>query len=781
MDSATVTSLTAAASATTVNTTATATVTQAFTTDLDKAASGSFSDNDVEFGAFRVDVCGHQYSIPNDQQDAGQLDAWLRELTQAFEHDAQQASAAVAAHIAQTIEGLLAEQQRQPRRRRQSTRRRRSMASGDARRQAAIALARMGDGGAADECIDDLDAALTLVTHAVRTAAPQGRAREFRVARREDLGDGIVEFAVAEPSGEPAATLLGVAAPQSDFARPFSSGLAEFLVAAMNRHARRALSVRHAWALLLAPGRARLCLVESDAIHFTRALVLDAADARAHFGAMVGGLARSDAWRLGGDPSMRWRGDVDRWEIECPDDESDGDDDGAGVRPPRVVFAQREPLFTADAFFGRFTRCFAVAATPAGACDAVLKDSWQLAPGDGSASDEIAVLRRMRRRLDAARSACLYPRIVCGGTVRVAAAGGRQDASDLVLGAAAAYARWTVPHGGGDGTGLRRVHRRMVSGPVGVPLQTLASEHEVVAVLADAMRAHAETLRVAGVLHRDVSLNNVMAVRLASGELRGMLIDYDHAVDPAGARNTLRPGNVGTGPFMSIANLEGLDVARTAVDDWEALVSLLFCLAARSHTALDRMGALFAHVTAAGAAKRELFASRRALDAAIAEHLDAAACPAIVRLIRALYAAIFEHPKCQGTARMKLRSGRMVDPVLRRTQYAADIQARCLAAIEAAAADPSTATTLSDPPSLYAVYNVPVAARKRKANEETPQDSPSTKRRKMIHQHAHLATPATPATPVSDAEAFAEPLFATPRDPPLQAAHVSSKLKRKLF
>ncbi|KAJ1721584.1 hypothetical protein LPJ53_003895, partial [Coemansia erecta] len=367
MESATVTSLAAAASATTVNTTATATVTAAaFTTDLDKAASSSFADNEVEYGAFRVDVCGHQYSIPSDQQDAGQLDAWLLALTQAFEHDAQQASAAVAAHIAQTIEALLAEQQRQPRqRRRQSTRQRRlSMASGAARRQAAIALARMGDGGAADACIDDLDAALPLVTHAARTAAPHGPARAFRVARREDLGDGISEFAVAEPSGEPggepggeplaAAVLLGIAAPQSDFARPFSSGLAEFLVAAMNRHARRVLSVRHAWALLLAPGHARLCLVESDAIHFTRALALDAPDARAHFGAMLGGLARSDAWRLGGDPSMRWRGDIGRWEIECPDDgDSDAGGSGGDARPPRVVFAQREPLFTADSFFGR--------------------------------------------------------------------------------------------------------------------------------------------------------------------------------------------------------------------------------------------------------------------------------------------------------------------------------------------------------------------------------------------------------------------------------------------
>ncbi|KAJ1836806.1 hypothetical protein LPJ73_007601, partial [Coemansia sp. RSA 2703] len=168
--SATVTSLTAATSATTVNTTATATVTAAFTTDADKAASSSFDDNEVEYGAFRVDVCGHQYSIPSDQQDAAQLDAWLLALTQAFEEDAQHTSAAVAAHIAQTIEALLTQQQQQPRaeqqrRRRQSMRRRRSTAaSGDTQRlaAAAAALARMGDGGAADDCIDDLDAALAL-------------------------------------------------------------------------------------------------------------------------------------------------------------------------------------------------------------------------------------------------------------------------------------------------------------------------------------------------------------------------------------------------------------------------------------------------------------------------------------------------------------------------------------------------------------------------------------------------------------------------------------------
>ncbi|KAI9502041.1 hypothetical protein BX070DRAFT_193924, partial [Coemansia spiralis] len=73
---------------------------------------------------------------------------------------------------------------------------------------------------------------------------------------------------------------------------------------------------------------------------------------------------------------------------------------------------------------------------------------------------------------------------------------------------------------------LRRLHRRMVTGPIGIPIQTLGTEQEVVTVLADAMQSHADILKLANVLHRDISLNNIMAVRVGC-ELRGMLIDFD--------------------------------------------------------------------------------------------------------------------------------------------------------------------------------------------------------------------------------------------------------------
>ncbi|KAJ2551948.1 hypothetical protein EV175_003496 [Coemansia sp. RSA 1933] len=544
-----------------------------------------------------------------------------------------------------------------------------------------------------------------------RTDNPEPRT--FKVTGEESRkDDAVVEFVASSAEGSEA--VVGVYTTREDAERPFSTGLVEYLIAGMNRHARTQLSVRHAWALVLAPGAMRICLIESDAIHVSRAHNLDTPEGRYAMASFYTAMCLAEAWRLGADPTMVWRADIGRWEIECP---SGDDSAGAGRRHRRttrnslavqqaatVVYGARTPLFVADTFFGRFTRCFPVSMTPDGPLDQVLKDAWQLGPDsdeddDDAHVDEIGVLRHIRRSLDAARPAtgAVYPRITCGGTVRINT---ERDTSRLVLGELNAYGRWTKPHGvrrEAESGRMQRLHRRMVTGPIGIPIQTLGTEQEVITVLADAMQSHASILRHAGILHRDISLNNIMAARMPNGELRGMLIDFDHAVDALAERNRTTPGNVGTGPFMSISNLEGLDVARTAVDDWESLLCLLFCLAANGPAAMDELARLFGHVNAQGVAdmKRELFASPRALDYAIARYLNPA-YHTIIRTIRALYMAAFQHARCQGTQRIFLRGNRNVDPVLRRAQYADDIQARCLGALTAIAREIRSMSSLSD-------------------------------------------------------------------------------------
>ncbi|PIA12530.1 hypothetical protein COEREDRAFT_31547, partial [Coemansia reversa NRRL 1564] len=70
------------------------------------------------------------------------------------------------------------------------------------------------------------------------------------------------------------------------------------------------------------------------------------------------------------------------------------------------------------------------------------------------------------------------------------------------------------------------VHKRVALSPVGRPLNKLKSVYELVIVIADAMHCHMEIANKCGILHRDISWNNVL-FRRESGLVQGMLIDFD--------------------------------------------------------------------------------------------------------------------------------------------------------------------------------------------------------------------------------------------------------------
>ncbi|KAJ1735804.1 hypothetical protein LPJ61_000353 [Coemansia biformis] len=550
-----------------------------------EATAPASKEASVEQHAFRIDVCGQQYSLPSDQPNPAVLDSQLRQLmlpsSPALCGMAVDVGPLVADAVEAHVESVMASARRRSvAGRRRSMRKRASLMTTAAmaeRQRLAESLVELCDPAqTADSPLTTICDVFALLAaelrDALRDTAESSTAAVVRqigrvfgaaaaeTSKRRSSADAVVEF-VAVPqrldadsdsgADAPAApdahsdigaadALVGLYTTRADAAQPFSTGLAEYLIAGMNRHARDRPNVRHAWALVLTPGAARWCLMESDAIHVTAETNLNTRDGRRALVETFVSLALCESWRLGADPSMRWRPDIGRWAVECPTDACDPLADCTGrqhrrrsarLAPlPLTLYVQPTPLFVADSFFGRFTRCFVAARTPTGECDLVLKDSWQLVPDKEHPDDEIAVLDRIRERMDAAQSTAVYPRLLCGGTVRVAST---RDTSLLVLDDVDAYTRWTVPHGyrkptrapdSGDDDGgsqkqqqateeprLRRVHRRMASGPIGTPLQALTSEHEVVSVLADAMRSHAEILRHAQILHRDISLNNVMA------------------------------------------------------------------------------------------------------------------------------------------------------------------------------------------------------------------------------------------------------------------------------
>ncbi|KAJ2497747.1 hypothetical protein GGI11_008101 [Coemansia sp. RSA 2049] len=126
---------------------------------------------------------------------------------------------------------------------------------------------------------------------------------------------------------------------------------------------------------------------------------------------------------------------------------------------------------------------------------------------------------------------------------------------------------------------LFRVHRRIVMSPVGHYLSTVQNEEELVLAVADAMECHNTILTKCRLLHRDISVNNILVVREFEGRsvrrpVKGLLIDYDHAIsiDKESSGCATRSGTL---PFMSIHNLMGHDSKRTALDDWESLLYLI--------------------------------------------------------------------------------------------------------------------------------------------------------------------------------------------------------------
>ncbi|KAJ2261967.1 hypothetical protein GGI01_001891 [Coemansia sp. RSA 376] len=432
-----------------------------------------------------------------------------------------------------------------------------------------------------------------------------------------DVDHGTLAFEL----GAGSSSILGIATcSASDVETPFASRIMERVVAEVNRHMQSHPDVRFKWVLILGPGRVRVCLAELDAVHLSAVQKTTDNVGRFLLGSITAHAAFSEPWRLGSDPSMKWCDDIRRWRIECYD---------SIVKKTRVFYAPRVPLFVSQSFFGRFTRCFRVSEMPDDENFAyVLKDSWQLVLAglsDGQLRDEINVLREIQAKMEGVNfEACRLQHLECGGTVQV---NDKRDSTRFVLGTELdSYQRLEMTHGSDSSAHEHRVHRRMVSGLVGMPLHKLCLQDAVGAV-ASAMLAHALVLEQTGILHSYISLGNIMAVLQADGRFRGMLIDFDLAIPQQEGIVRRRSHCVETYPFQSIANLEFLKVARTAVDDWEAVLALLLYLVTLPLDR-DKLSERLSRVKRDGSAvtRRGLFSSPRAFSAAIDEFCRPALC-----------------------------------------------------------------------------------------------------------------------------------------------------------
>ncbi|KAK7001016.1 hypothetical protein R3P38DRAFT_2559945 [Favolaschia claudopus] len=124
----------------------------------------------------------------------------------------------------------------------------------------------------------------------------------------------------------------------------------------------------------------------------------------------------------------------------------------------------------------------------------------------------------------------------------------------------------------------KRLHRRLVLTPFGHALHTFSTRKELLSALRDAVEAHQSLYDKAEILHRDISVNNILLIPSAqmppprSASLlspavgassvhtaapilrRGLLIDVDRALvlGPTGEHKTAPAHRTGTLPFMAI-------------------------------------------------------------------------------------------------------------------------------------------------------------------------------------------------------------------------------------
>jgi hypothetical protein len=111
----------------------------------------------------------------------------------------------------------------------------------------------------------------------------------------------------------------------------------------------------------------------------------------------------------------------------------------------------------------------------------------------------------------------------------------------------------TSPTKAGSDALPNRVHRRIILCDYGIPIYEASSREALLAALADCIEGHESLRRKAGLLHRDISIGNLMVGQ----DNRGFLIDLDLAIKEQRVGVSGAKGKTGTRAFMAIGALLG--------------------------------------------------------------------------------------------------------------------------------------------------------------------------------------------------------------------------------
>ncbi|KAJ2085232.1 hypothetical protein IW138_006439 [Coemansia sp. RSA 986] len=340
---------------------------------------------------------------------------------------------------------------------------------------------------------------------------------------------------------------------------------------------------RFAWGLTMCGTKVRGCLFHHDGVRATSTMDFASHGGREKLVTLLVHWSFCSFTRLGYDTNMTRLREENAWEIRCPNHDNDG------KRNSFTSYVTTRTIVNASSLFGRHTRCYiARRKDDTSGMEVVLKDSWSL-PRDLKKQSAISTVPNEARNLQLIKEKFAgenlnfsYPQVVTSSRAKLSV-GGKYIIDDTLA---------IYEYDDGDEEQIYRVRSLIVTTPVGRFIKRVKNEAELVLVLSDAMECHNAILKKCGLLHRDISVNNILVITNDGDDslrrpVKGLLIDYDHAisVDQDSTGNGTRSGTL---PYMSIHNLEGAPGKRSALDDWESLLYLICWLGTFGINSKDR-------------------------------------------------------------------------------------------------------------------------------------------------------------------------------------------------
>ncbi|KAJ1764694.1 hypothetical protein LPJ74_006595, partial [Coemansia sp. RSA 1843] len=329
---------------------------------------------------------------------------------------------------------------------------------------------------------------------------------------------------------------------------------------------------RFAWGMAVGGKKVQAVFFGPNYALASDTICVDDASGRAKLVKLLVDWSFCESHRLGYDPAILHNKRLRYYEINV------GSKDGP------ITYYSKGAVISAERLFSRHTRCFIASTAKPGHGATIepeifIKYAWSEATEDASVDyrDEGRHLQNITKTIEAeANLDGKCPRYQSGGRVMINRRIGNEgikaveDTSRSIL--SDGICRQLDDDQ--DFVNGLRVHKVICMKGVGKPLKELENVFEVICVMADAMECHWEIYQRCKILHRDISTNNILFSGRGS-KIKGMLVDFDHAIcedDKDAVRHFERTRTL---PFMSINNLEGGKLEHSLLDDWESLLYIL--------------------------------------------------------------------------------------------------------------------------------------------------------------------------------------------------------------